>query len=386
MLNLSQIVFWASAGLLFYVYVGYPALMVLVSLILGSERKPEPKEDELPTISVLIAAHNEEIHIREKIQQTLASDYPPEKMQIVIASDGSTDQTCSIVRSFNDPRVILFEVPQQKGKTNAQNQAMKICTGDVVIFSDATTIYEPKVLRYLASNYKNPKVGAVGGRFRYVDTKGESPTGHGTVVFWNYESMIKSAQSRIQSISGCSGCIYSVRRSVYTPLSPDIISDLVQPLWVIVKGYRVIFEERAMAFEDTTRSVNEEFGMRVRVVTRGMRGILSCPDILKPWKHPWMSLQLFSHKIFRWLVPIFLMTLFASNLVIAGNSSFYRYVLFIQLAFYAAALVSTVVPLHRKWKVLGIPLYFCTLNTAALVSLIQLCRGKKYVVWQTVRS
>ncbi len=165
----------------------------------------------------------------------------------------------------------------------------------------------------------------------------------------------------------------------------DIISDLVQPLQVIRKGYKVLFEDRAVAYEETTKSTKEEFSMRVRVVTRAMRGLLSVSDVLKPWKFAWPAFQLWSHKILRWMVPLFLITIFVSNLFLL-DSQFFRTLMVTQLAFYAAAILNVVLPLHRAWKPLGIPLFFCTLNAAALFSMIELGRGKKYVTWQTVRA
>ena len=262
---------------------------------------------------------------------------------------------------------------------------MRQARGEVLVFSDATTVYHPMALRYLACNYAVPEVGAASGRYQYFDPQGHSPTGLGTVAFWNYENFIKMLQSRIRTISGCCGCIYSVRRAAYTELAPEIISDLVQPLWVLQKGYRVVFEDRALAYEETTQSTAEEFSMRVRVVTRGMRGLLSVPELFKPWKYGWVCFQLVSHKVMRWLVPLFLAILLAASVALAGWP-FYFWMFLLQVAFYLAALLSTVLPLHRRWKLLGIPLYFCTLNAAALLSLIELLRGRKYAVWQPVRK
>jgi cellulose synthase/poly-beta-1,6-N-acetylglucosamine synthase-like glycosyltransferase len=254
----------------------------------------------------------------------------------------------------------------------------------VIVFSDATTIYHSQALRYLATNYQDPAVGAVTGRNQFFDPEENSPTGLGTAAFWNYENIIKSLQSRIQTLSGCVGCIYSVRKSAYTKLPDDIISDLVQPLWVILRGYRVVFESRAWAYEETTTSTAQEFSMRVRVVTRGMRGLLSVPDLLRPWKYGWISFQLYSHKVMRWLVPVFMAGALVFSLL--ANGAWVQPLLILQLAFYFFALVSAVVPFHRFWKVLGIPLYFCTLNSAALFSVVELLRGRKYVIWETIRE
>jgi cellulose synthase/poly-beta-1,6-N-acetylglucosamine synthase-like glycosyltransferase len=377
-----EIIFWVSFGMLLYIYLGYPLLLAILAMPVPNRR---PEGGYTPRLSILVAAYNEEAGIRKKIEQTLALDYPADLIEILVLSDGSTDRTDAIVESFRDSRVHLLQVAGRKGKTNAQNEGVKIARGDVLIFSDATTIYHPQALRHLASNYANPEVGAVSGRYQYFDPDGSSPTGLGTIAFWNYENFIKRMQSRVYTITGCCGCIYSVRREAYSALSPDVISDLVQPLHVIRRGYKVVFEDRALAYEETTQSTSEEFSMRVRVITRGMNGLLSVPDLLTPWKFAWVSFQLWSHKISRWLVPLFLIVLFASNLLL-WQRSYYEAFLAAQVVFYVMALLSLILPIHRRWKPFGIPLYFCALNAAALCSLIEVLRRKKYVVWETVRT
>ena len=378
----AEIVFWTAAFAIVYVYAGYPALLCLMSLF---RRRARSEPGYTPSMSVLIAACNEEAGIREKLEQTLRLDYPEEKLEVLVLSDGSQDQTDEIVRSFPDHRVRLVRIPERGGKTNAQNVGVKQAAGDILVFSDATTLYHSEALRYLAANYQDPRVGAVSGRYQYFDPRNESPTGSGTIAFWNYENAIKTWQSKIGTLTGCCGCIYSVRKNAYTDLAPDIISDLVQPLWVIQKGYRVVFEERALAYEATTESTREEFAMRVRVITRGMRGLLSVPELLKPWKHPWIAFQLFSHKILRWMVPLLLLLVLTSSAALM-EQPYFRIFLIAQLCFYALALLQLAVPIHRRWKPLGVPLYFCTLNVAALLGMMELFRGKKYVVWQPVRN
>ena len=378
----ARIIFCLAALLLFYVYAGYPLLLAAISLFV---RRPRADVGYTPRISVLIAAYNEEEAIERKIQQTLALDYPQEKLEVLVLSDCSTDRTDEIVKAFPDTRVRLVRMPDRRGKTFAQNIGVKEAMGEVIIFSDATAIYHPKALLYLACNYQDASVGAVSGRYQYFDPGEQSPTGLGSVAFWNYENLIKKLQSRIRTITGCCGCIYSVRKAAYTELPADIISDLVQPLQAIRKGYRVLFEDRALAYEETTQSTSEEFSMRVRVVTRAMRGLLSVSDLLKPWQFAWPAFQLWSHKIMRWMVPLFLIALLLANSLLL-DSSFYRFTLAAQLFFYAAALLNMLLPLHRQWKPLGIPLFFCTLNAAALVSMLEICRGRKYVTWQTVRA
>ncbi|HZD92786.1 MAG TPA: glycosyltransferase family 2 protein [Candidatus Sulfotelmatobacter sp.] len=374
--------FWAAASLLVYVYVGYPLLLALIAFFV---RKRRLEAGYCPQISLLIAAYNEEAAIEKKIQQTLALEYPADKIEVLVLSDCSTDRTDEIVKSFPDPRVRLIRMAERLGKTHAQNHGIKEAKGEVIVFSDATAIYHSKALLYLACNYQDASVGAVSGRYQYFDPGDQSPTGLGSVAFWNYENLIKKLQSRIRTITGCCGCIYSVRKAAYTELAADVISDLVQPLQAIRKGYRVLFEDRALAYEETTQSTAEEFAMRVRVVTRAMRGLLSVSDLLQPWKFFWPAFQLWSHKVLRWMVPLFLITLFAANLMLL-EAPLYKFTLAAQLLFYAAAILNMLAPLHRTWKPLGVPLFFCTLNAAALMSMIEICRGRKYVTWQTVRA
>ena len=382
MMQLALILFWFSLSMLAYIYAGYPLLLAGLACLFTRKR---PAPDNLPFLSVLIAAYNEEGGIRKKLEETLALDYPADSLEVFVLSDGSTDRTDEIVRTFSDPRVHLLHVPGRKGKTWAQNEGVKVARGEVMVFSDATTIYHPQALRFLASNYADPRVGAASGRYQYFDPEGKSPTGLGTVAFWNYENFIKMMQSRIRTISGCCGCIYSVRRQAYTALEADVISDLVQPLQVIRKGFRVVFEDRALAYEETTQSTAQEFSMRVRVVARGIRGLLSVPQLLNPIRFGWIAFQLWSHKIFRWLVPLFLILLLLSNFFLWRQTA-YQLFLIGQLIFYFMALFSLLVPVQRLWRPLGIPLYFCTLNVAALFSLFAIVRGKKYVVWETVRT
>jgi cellulose synthase/poly-beta-1,6-N-acetylglucosamine synthase-like glycosyltransferase len=382
MTSTSHILFWISLFMILYVYLGYAVVLGLVAFFI---RTSQPELGYTPQISVLIAAYNEEANIRKKIEQTLVLDYPPDRVEIIVVSDASNDATDTIVSSFEDPRVRLIRVDKRQGKTHAQNQGVLSARGEIIVFSDATTVYHPQALRYLARNYADPRIGGASGRYHYFDSETGSPTAAGAIAFWNYENLIKSTQSRVRTISGCCGCIYSVRRKLYTALPSEVISDLVQPLHLIRQGYRVVFESRAVAYEETTHSTSAEFQMRIRVATRGIRGLLSVPDLLMPWKFPWVSLQLWSHKILRWIVPLYLLLLFASNLALV-HRPVYRGFFLGQAAFYCLAFCSYLVPVHKVWKPLGIPLYFCTLNAAALFSMIEVLRGKKYVVWQTVRA
>ena len=371
----------AVAGIA-YAYIGYPALLWLLSkLAPGSGSAPSTEF----SLTLIIAAHNEEASIREKLEATLRLNYPREKLQILVASDGSTDKTNEIVREFQDGGVELLEVRHRMGKTNAQNEAVLYARNPILVFSDATTIYAPDALQHLAGAYLDPRVGAASGRYDYFDPTSGSPAGTGSAKFWSLENLIKRLQSRIFSLSGCCGCIYSVRRDLYTALSPETISDLVQPLQVILQGYRVIFQEGAHAWEEATRTTADEFRMRVRVATRGMMGLLSVPVLLMPWKHPWIAFQLWSHKVLRWSIPLFLVCLLAGSVLLASRTEF-QLLLSAQCLFYGWAVASLVVPSMRRSRLLSLPLYFCTINTAFLLGIFNAVRGHQFNVWQPIRG
>jgi len=271
------------------------------------------------------------------------------------------------------------------GKTETQNQAVREATGDIIVFSDATTYYEASALRNLVRNYADSAVGAVSGRYEYRNPTGAS-IGFGSILFWRYENLIKVLQTRIGTITGCCGCIYSVRRELYEPLPADIISDLVEPLKILQKGYRIVFEPDAIAFEETTEKTSEEFSMRVRVVTRGMRGLWFMRPLFNPFRFGFVSYQLLSHKVLRWLIPVFLLLLLVSNAWLLGSSWFYDVTFGLQVVFYAVALLGL---LAERWNIvfkpLMVPLYFVTVNAAAVVAMYRIWKGYKAVTWETIR-
>jgi cellulose synthase/poly-beta-1,6-N-acetylglucosamine synthase-like glycosyltransferase len=377
-----EFIFWITIGIIFYTYFGYPLLTLFLSLFVNN---PVNKRDIEPTVTFLITAYNEEKSIRQKLENTLSLDYPRDKLEIMVASDGSTDNTDSIVREFPDKIVVLHRVEGRVGKTETQNQAVKAAKGEIVIFSDATTTYKNDAIRKIVRNYNDPSIGAVSGRYEYVNPTG-APVGLGTILFWKYENFIKSRQTRIKTITGCCGCIYSVRRSAYEPLPGDIISDLVEPLKILEKGYRIAFEPEAVAHEVTEETVGEEFSMRVRVITRAMNGLMYVKTLLNPFKYPFVSFQLISHKVLRWLIPFFLVIIFVSNAMILDNN-FYKLLFIAQVVFYLSALFAWVMEKYgKKFKLLFLPLYFCVVNIASLRAIFNLIRGRKMAVWETVRK
>ena len=379
---MAEAIFWITIVIIIYTYFGYPIVTFLLSLFIHN---PVDQKDIDPKVTFLITAYNEEKNIGKKLENTLSLDYPRDKLEVIVASDGSTDRTDEIVKTFEDRGVYLHRVEGRVGKTETQNKAVVVSKGEVVIFSDATTDYSQEAIRKIVRNYNDPTVGAVSGRYEYVNPTG-APVGQGTILFWKYENFLKSRQTRIKTITGCCGCIYSVRRDLYEPLPRDIISDLVEPLKIIEKGYRIAFEPEAVAFELTEDAVSDEFSMRIRVITRAMKGLSYVKTLLNPLKYPFESYQLNSHKVARWLIPFFLIILFLCNAMLL-DGWFYLFIFLLQIIFYGSALYAW--KMENSGKTVGalsIPLFFCVINLASLRAAFNHIRRKKMTTWETVRK
>jgi len=377
-----KIIFWIIVFIILYTYFGYPIFVYLLSLFINNKVK---KKNIEPKVTLLITAHNEEKKIRKKLENTLELDYPKDKLEVIVASDGSNDMTDKIVQEFRDKRVILFKTGNRVGKTEAQNKAVQIATGDIIIFSDADSMYDKSAIRRIVQNFYDTKVGVVSGRCEYVDPNG-APVGLATKVYWKYEIFIKGRQTKINTLTGATGCIYSVRKDLYTPLSKEIISDLIEPLMVLQKGYRIVFEPEAIAYEKAAEKVREELKMRIRVISRAMNGFISVKNLFNPFRYPFVAFQLVSHKVLRWLMPLLILALFIVNIPLLGKR-FYNWIFIIQVVFYSLAFIGWRLDLaNKKIKVFALPLYFCTVNLASLVSLWKILTGEVKAVWEPARK
>jgi len=331
---------------------------------------------------MIIAAHNEEENIRSKLESCLNLDYPKEKLEVIVASDGSTDRTNEIVNEFKNDAVRLLSFNERKGKTFVQNEAVKVARGAILLFSDATTKYDSQVIKKLVRNFADANVGAVGGELVYVN-KNSSSVGMGGGLYWRYEKFLKAKESRITSLTGVSGCCYAVRKELYEPISLDLISDFVIAQAIYKKGKRAIYEPEAIVYEDTNNTAADEFKMRVRITVRTLYGVWSMKNLLNPFKYGFFSIQLFSHKILRYLVPLFLILLFILNIALLKHS-LYKFTLIIQTAFYMCAILGGILP--KKNRYLFIPFYFCVTNLALLEGFLQFLKGERNVLWNPIRG
>lgn len=386
---------------------------------------PVNKKDITPSVSLIITAYNEEKNIREKIENSLNLDYPKDKLEIIIASDCSTDTTDKIIKEYEDRDIKLVRQQERRGKTAAQNNAVKHANGNILVFSDATTIYRSDVLKKLVRNYNDLEVGCVTGEVIYRNET-DSTMGEGGSLYWRYESKIKQLESDIGSILGAAGCIYSMRRSLYTPFDENYLSDFVSPLKIVienrnindgclkvnssrrpfrltvengsidddfitpfkfyVRGIRSIMEPEAISIENTSKSIKEEFKMRSRVITRAISGLLRMGMILNPFKFPKYSFQLISHKMLRWFVPVSMIIVFLLNLFLLDNKLFYL-AFQLQLLFYILALIGFALDKAGlpRIKVFFIPYYFCVVNLAVLWGICKYITGRRDMLWTPAR-
>ncbi|MBA2406072.1 MAG: glycosyltransferase family 2 protein [Bdellovibrionales bacterium] len=372
--------------LVLYTYFGYFIAVIILGKII---RLKVYKNDIEPHVTMLIAAYNEEQGIAQKIEDTLKLEYAKEKFRIIVVSDGSTDGTDEIVKSYADKGVELLRVEGRVGKTEARNIAMASIQGEIIIFSDATTAYKEDLIQKMVRNFADPKVGMVTGHLIYRDSN-NTQMGTGQKLYWKYESMIKKAQTSMGTLTGSVGCVTAFRKELYTPLPKNIIEDFTGPLMLVMKGFRVVYEEEALCFEETTQKAKNEWNMRVRVIRGGMTGMIHARKILNPISYPIPFFQLMSHKILRWLIPVFIITTFVlTNYMVWADPKnvFALVMLALQMIFYFTALCAYALEkkgIHNRF--VAIPLYFLILNAASLVALVKTITSNLEATWETQRE
>ena len=378
-----QIIFWTAVVAIFYTYAGYPLLLMLISRLRG---KPVRRREFTPPVTVIIAAYNEERDIAQKLENTLALDYPKSKLEVLVTSDCSSDRTDEIVRSFATRGVRLHRQAERLGKTAAQNAAVEKATGEILLFSDATTHYRPDVLRKLMRSFADESVGCVTGNVIYAHDA-DSSVSHGTRSYWNYEFLLKKQESAITSLIGVCGCMYAVRKSAYIPLYHEACSDFLVATTMVRQGLRAVYEPEAVCVEKPNAKANKELAVRVRIIAQTLADLWRNRDVLNPFRKGFYAVQLLSHKVMRYLVPLFLIVLLITSGLLAFRNLFYAAIFIAQVGFYLAAAASAVmVRLGINSRLLALPQYFVITNVACLIALFKLLRGERYIKWEPVRE
>ncbi|HEX3187071.1 MAG TPA: glycosyltransferase family 2 protein [Pyrinomonadaceae bacterium] len=378
-----EAIFWLSVAAIGYAYVGYPVLLIVLSRL---RPKPVKSGHWTPSVTVIIAAYNEERDLAAKLENTLALDYPPSQLEIIVTSDCSSDRTDEIARSFAARGVRLHRQEERHGKTAAQNAAVTKARGEIIVFSDATTHYRPDVLRLMIPAFADSSVGCVTGRVIYQDDK-DSNVGSGTQSYWNYEFFLKKHESAVCSLIGVCGCMYAVRASAYIPLYNEACSDFIIATTMVEQGLRAVYVPEAVCTEEPNRQAKRELAARVRIISQTFSDLWRNRAVLNPFRSGFYAVQLWSHKLMRYLVPVFLIAIFFASAFLATRNAFYAAVFVMQVAFYLAALVSWMLEkLGVTSGLLALPQYFVITNLASLIAFVKFLTGERYTRWEPSRE
>ena len=364
--------------MIFYIYVGYPLVIAIMSVF---KTKNIKKSNFEARVTILIAAFNEQDSIEQTILNKINLDYPNDKYEIIVVSDDSTDKTDEIVKKYEAQNVKLIRQIPRAGKTAALNLAVPEATGEILVFSDANSIYAPDALKKLVANFNDKVVGYVSGKMIYIDPDG-SIIGDGCSAYMKYENMLRSLETKIGSVVGVDGGIDAVRKTLYQSMNPDQLPDFVLPLKVVQQGYRVVYEPDALLKEQSLKKTEDEYRMRVRVSLRALWALYDMRPLLSFRRFGLFSWQLWSHKVLRYLCFIFLISAFLINFMLWPASSFYQLLFIIQILFYLGAALSPF--LERKglkFKLFFFMYYFTLLNIASAYAFAKFLMRQKMVTW-----
>ncbi len=377
---LLELMFWSCFALVAYTYVGYPLVIGLMASLFGRPDDTEGIAAGLPRVSLLVAAHNEEDVIAARLDNALAADYPAERLEVVVATDGCTDRTADIVRRYADRGVRLIESPKRRGKATTLNEAVPQLAGEVVVLSDANTFFQPDAIRRMAGRFDDPGVGVVCGQLVLTDpTVGTNADG----LYWRYETFLKKCEGRLGALLGANGGIYALRRSVFRPVPADtIVDDFVIPLEAKLRsGCGITYDRRAVAHEETPPTVRAEFRRRARIGAGGFQCLGLLWRLLNPARG-WIAFTFWSHKVFRWAGPFFLLGM-ATAAVLLARHPLYRSLLLAQIGFYGLSVAMPLVPSSvRVLKPLRLTTMFTGMNLALLLGFWRWLAGTQGGVWQ----
>ncbi|NOZ38318.1 MAG: glycosyltransferase family 2 protein, partial [Gammaproteobacteria bacterium] len=314
MITLLIIVTLIALFIPIYVYIGYPILLIVLDKLIKG--KTLVTADITPTVSLVVSCYNEVDVIEQKIRNCMALDYPQDQLEILYVSDGSDDGTDELIKQYCNEYIKLIRQEGRLGKTMGLNLALAEANGEIVVFSDANAMYKTDAIKKLVRNFHDPSVGYVVGAAIYRDEE-KSNAGSSENIYWQYEIFIKKIESKLHSVVGGDGAIYAIRKALYLPLEQEDINDFVNPLQIIVQGYRGIFDAQAICYEQTAGDFDKEGKRKQRIVNRSFSGLMKNKTVLNPFKFGFYSLELFSHKLLRWLIPFFILIAAAGIIVLA---------------------------------------------------------------------
>jgi cellulose synthase/poly-beta-1,6-N-acetylglucosamine synthase-like glycosyltransferase len=378
------IAFWISLGLVAYAYIGYPLLIAVLARFLGQNRKwARAQSFDLPSVSILIAAHNEEKWIASRIRNALDQDYPSEKLSVIVASDGSSDETVAIAHQWasrHPGRVVVRDFLARRGKASVLNDCIPAAEGEIIVLSDANTFFQRRAVRNLVRTIHEPNIRAVCGRLELLDPA----TGTNVdSLYWRYENFMKEREARLGALLGANGAIYAIRRDEYVPIPADtIVDDFVIPLQMKRQhGGELVYDPAAVASEVTPPHVRDEFRRRSRIGAGGFQSLPRLWPLLLP-SSGWTSLAFLSHKVLRWFVPFLLIVVATSNIALS-HLPLYQVLLTLQVLFYVAAAIGSLAPGRSVVvRLLRLTTLFTSMNAALAVGFWQWAGGTRGGAWQ----
>jgi glycosyltransferase involved in cell wall biosynthesis len=369
-----EILFWLGVFIALYSYLIYPLLLALMQ---RKRLRTAANPADLPPMTVIVTARNEERRIAEKLENTLALDYPRHLLEVLVASDASTDATEEIAGRFADRNVRVVRSPERKGKEHAQSLAIRESRNALLVFTDAATRLHPDALRLLAEDFADPQVGAVSSEDELVSPQGEV-RGEGAYV--RYEMWLRGLESNVAGLVGLSGSCFAVRKSVCDRWRTDTPSDITVALLCAQAGLRAITDARVKGMYQDLKDESKEFERKKRAIIRGMTAVWELRESLHP-RNGLFALQVWSHKIFRWLVPIGMLLALATSIALARDSALYRFFVILQLVAYAAAVCAYLSVTARRMMPLRIALFFFVANIATAAAMWDFLRGVRIVTW-----
>jgi cellulose synthase/poly-beta-1,6-N-acetylglucosamine synthase-like glycosyltransferase len=381
------VLFWISICAVIYAFVGYPLVLKIISFFY---RVPIQKARWKPSVTLIISAYNEENGIAAKIENSLALDYPKEKLEIMVISDASSDKTEEISKAYESAGVITLRVEGRIGKSSCLNKVVPLAHGEIIVFSDANSLYDEKAIHEIVQNFADSTIGCVTGYTKYR-SHGVMREIESVGAYTFLEKMTKELESQIDSCVGADGTIFAIRKNLYRSLKATDINDLVIPLNIIAQKYRTVIETGAFCFEESANDLKSEFDRQVRITNRTLRAIFDNRELLNIFHYGIFSFELISHKLIKFLVPLFLPIAFSSNLILFRWRPFYRSILLIQVVFYMLSsmkgtMAKGTMALNPLSRLINACKTYVGVNLAIAKGWLTYIQGKDFTTWKTIRS
>jgi cellulose synthase/poly-beta-1,6-N-acetylglucosamine synthase-like glycosyltransferase len=381
MIAVATLLFWFSALLLFHVFMGYPLCMWWLARVLPRRVRKEVATPTMtmPTVTVVIAAHEAGAHIRAKLTNVFALDYPGERLDIIVVCDGCRDDTAAQCREVSDPRVRVLEFAERRGKASCLNDAIAAASGDVLLMTDVRQNLDPGALRELVANLADPAVGAVSGELKLLDAL--TGFARGVDAYWRYEKLIRHAESRSGSTVGVTGALYAMRRELFRPLPEGtVLDDVLIPMRIAAAGQRVVFEPLALAWDRPSQHPAEERRRKIRTLAGNYQLIQLAPWLLAPWSNP-LWWRFVSHKLLRLLAPWLLLLAALASAVLATRHALYLLPLLALFGGIGLVVLGRRLPATERLLPVRLVVAFWYLNLFAAQALIAFARNRRLHLW-----